>query len=64
MRFWGLPCIGAHTNLDTLTLRDWSEAGSAGFEAARDGVDGLRKALDEVSRVILHSGSHAAACQA
>src|SRR6056297_123423 len=42
--------FGAHTNLDRLSLGDWSEAGSAGFEAARDGVDGLRKALDEISR--------------
>ncbi|MEI4197051.1 TniQ family protein [Roseovarius sp. E0-M6] len=43
--------FGAHTNLDRLSLGDWSEAGSAGFEAARDGVDGLRKALEEISRV-------------
>ncbi len=43
--------FGAHTNLDTLSLHDWSEAGSAGFEAARDGEDGVRKALDEISRV-------------
>jgi hypothetical protein len=43
--------FGAHTNLDTLSLQDWSEAGSAGFEAASDGVEGLRKALEEISRV-------------
>ncbi|MHA7849533.1 TniQ family protein [Roseovarius sp.] len=42
--------FGAHTNLDTLSMRDWSEAGSAGFEAARDGVDGVHKALEEISR--------------
>lgn len=42
--------FGARTNLDKLSLRDWSEAGSAGFEAARDGVDGLRKTLEEISR--------------
>ena len=42
--------FGAHTNLDTLSLQDWSEAGSAGFEAARDGVDGVRDALEEISR--------------
>jgi hypothetical protein len=41
--------FGAHNNLDKLSLQEWSEAGSAGFEAARDGVDGVRKALEEIS---------------
>ena len=41
--------FGAHGDLDTLTLAQWDDAGNAGFGAAREGEEGIRRALEDVA---------------
>ncbi|SFQ23503.1 TniQ protein [Tranquillimonas alkanivorans] len=40
--------FGAHTDLDKLTMSQWCEAGTAGFEATSKGPEGIRAALESV----------------
>lgn len=41
--------FGAHVDLDKLTIAQWDEVGTAGFEAAQKGVVGIRQALEEIA---------------
>jgi hypothetical protein len=47
--------FGAHGELDKLTLAQWDDAGAAGFEAAREGEDGIRCAFEEVASISMRN---------
>lgn len=40
--------FGAHADLDQLSLSQWDEAGAVGFEAAAQGSEGVRRALENI----------------
>jgi len=47
--------FGAHADFDKLTLAQWDDAGAAGFEAAREGEDGIRRALEQVAETSMQN---------